>query len=109
MRISFRKVLFACLLLAGTTYGITILRGSHNLGGFSEKRRQIEQLEQENESLHREIAAKQNRLSNLQQNPDELKLEIERRLKLVTPGSKQFILQDGVHEDNPTPAAKPRP
>ena len=106
MRISIRKVLLACVVLSGMGYGITVLRGSHGLGSFDEKRRQIERLEQENESLHREIAAKQNYLSNLQQNPDELKLEIERRLKLVPKGSKQFILQDGTRVDVPA-AARP--
>jgi len=108
MRVSIRKVILACVALAGTAYGITILRGSHNLGGFAEKRRQIEQLEQENEKLQREIAAKRNHLTNLQQNPDELKLEIERKLKLVTPGTKHFILQDGIDGEKPATTAEPR-
>jgi cell division protein FtsB len=94
MRISFRKLFFACVVLGGTAYGITIIRGSHSIASFDEKHHQIERLERENEGLQREIAAKQNYLSNLKQNPDELKLEIERRLKLVSPGTKQFILQD---------------
>ena len=51
MRISIRKIFFVCVVLGGTAYGITILRGTHNLGGFEEKRRQIEQLEKENEKL----------------------------------------------------------
>jgi len=99
-------------MLGGTAYGITILRGSHSIVAFGEKRRQIEQLERENETLQREIAAKQTYLSNLQNNPDELKLEIERRLRLVPKGSKQFILQDGTHVDVPAdarPAHSSRP
>jgi len=107
MRISFRKLFFACVILGGTAYGVTILRSSHGIASFSEKRHQIEQLERENEALQREIATKQNYLSNLQQNPDELKLEIERRLKLVPKGSKQFILQDGTRVDVPADAARP--
>jgi hypothetical protein len=92
MRISIRKVLFACLVLGGAAYGITILRGPH---AFNEKRLQIEQLEKENEILVHKIADKQAYLERLQQNPDELSLEIKRRLMLVNPGSKSFILQDG--------------
>ena len=108
MRISIRKIFFVCVVLGGTAYGITILRGTHNLGGFEEKRRQIEQLEKENEKLQREIAEKQNYLGRLQQNPDELKLEIQRRLKLVSPNTKQFILQDGTPSDTPS-TNQPRP
>jgi cell division protein FtsB len=103
------------MVLGCAAFGITILRGSHTFsgfggfGGFDDKRRQIEQLEKDNEALQREIAARRNRLTNLQQNPDELKLEIERRLKLVSPGTKQFILQDGTTGDKPEHSSEPRP
>jgi cell division protein FtsB len=107
MRISFSKVVVACVLLGGTTYGITILRGSYNADGL-EKRRQIEKLERENEILQREIEAKKNHIDRLQKNPEELKLEIEEKYKLVPPGSKSFILQDGTQTDTP-PSTKPRP
>ena len=107
MSISFRKVLLGCLLLGGTAYGIAALRSPHSLVAFGEKRREIERLERENELLQRKNAAKQNYLTRLQQNPDELKLEIERRLKLVSPGTKQFILQDGTSPDSP-PDTEPR-
>jgi hypothetical protein len=92
MRISIPKVCIACLLLGGAAYGITFLRGPQT---FNEKHRQIEQLEKENELLIRKIADKQSYLDRLRQNPDELSLEIKRRLLLVNPGSKNFILQDG--------------
>ena len=92
MRISIPKVLFGCLLVSGTTYGIMILRGPNT---FDEKHRQIEQLEKENEILVHKIADKQTYLERLQKNPDELSLEIKRRLMVVEPGSKSFILQDG--------------
>jgi cell division protein FtsB len=99
MRISFRKVVLAFVVLGSMTLGVTALRNSHSIAAFEEKRHQIDQLEKENEKLQREIVSRQTRLTNLQQNPDELKLEIERRLKLVTPGTKQFILQDGTKVD----------
>ena len=138
MRISIRKIFFVCVVLGGTAYGITILRGTHNLGGFEEKRRQIEQLEKENEKLQREIAEKQNYLAGYDEMDtttskksipewskkitDDLKgvtigrpkeyfaegLEIQRRLKLVSPNTKQFILQDGTPSDTPS-TNQPRP
>src|ERR1700685_1341637 len=52
MRISICKILFACLIVGGTAYGITILRAPRVPG---EKLRMIEKLEKENEVLHREI------------------------------------------------------
>jgi cell division protein FtsB len=106
MRISIRKVVFGCVLLAGGAYGITMVRGAHSIAVFQEKRKQIEQLERENEDLHKDIAAKQNHLERLQKNPDELKLEIENKLKLVQPGTKHFILQDGTQPEGA--AAEPR-
>src|ERR1700733_5337136 len=99
MRISFRKVVLAFVVLGSMTLGVTALRNSHSIAAFEEKRTQIDKLEKENEKLQREIVKRQTRLTNLQQNPDELKLEIERRLKLVTPGTKHFILQDGTKVD----------
>jgi hypothetical protein len=86
--------------VGGAAYGITILHGVHP---SAEKRRQIEQLEKENEVLIRQIAAKQNYLDRMQQNPDELELEIKGRLGLVNKGSRSFILQDGTKPDKTGP------
>lgn len=110
MRISIRKIVFGCVALAGAAYGITMMRGSHSIAAFEEKRKQIEVLEHENQELHREIAARQSHLERLQKNPDELKLEIQNQLKLVTPGTKQFFLQDGTPDPSgtPAPAGEPR-
>lgn len=113
MRISFGKMLLIFGMVGGTVYGVTILRGSR-IVGFSEKRRQIQQLEHENEVFQRELEARRNHLARLRDDPEELKLEIERRLKLMSPGTKQFIIQDesnaDPHVDNPAgnpPAAEP--
>jgi len=100
MRISIRKFIFTCVLIGVAGCGITVLRGPR---AASEKHRMIDQLEKENEILAREIAAKQSYLNRLQQNPDELELEIKRRLMLVNPGSKSFILQDGTKPDGTRP------
>ena len=94
------------MVLGGSAYGITLLRGSHSVAGFDGKHRQIEQLERENEKLLRENEAKRTYLEDLRQNPDHLKLKIQDSYKLVSPGTKEFIVQDGTHEDTP---AKPRP
>ena len=92
MRNLISKILLACLVVGVVAYGIRTFRGPH---AFNEKRLQIEQLEKENEILVRKIADKKTYIERLQQNPDEMSLEIKRRLMLVNPGSKSFILQDG--------------
>ena len=108
MRLSLIKILFACVALAGATYGIKTVRASYNSDGV-EKRHQIEKLERDNEILQREIEVKKNRIERLQKNPDELKLEIEQKYKLVTPGTKHFILQDGTQsDDSAAPSTQPR-
>ncbi len=105
MRISIGKIFFACLLVACTAYGIRILRGPH---AFSEKHRMIEQLEKENETLNREIEDKKAYLIRLQ-NPEEMGLAIEDRLKLVNPGSKSFMLQEKGKQDGSGAEDAPHP
>ena len=107
MRNSIGKILFACFVVGVSAYGITVLRGPRQA---SESQRKIEKLEKENEALQREIEAKRSYLNRLQKNPDELELEIKRRLMLVNPGSKSFILQEGAKPDAAEPtdgAARP--
>ena len=108
MRISFRKVAFGGLLLAGTGYGITVMRGPHGFAGLAEKHRQIELLEKQNQELNREIAARRDELTRLKENPDELALKIQDSLKLVRPNSPVYILQDGTPSDS-APNMKTQP
>ena len=105
MRISFRTVLLTLLLAVGATYGIRTLRGYRSPEAI-EKRRQIEQLESENQALQKQIEEKKTYLSNLQQNPEEYKLRIERDLKLMPPGTKAFILQEGKKPDTSPSTSK---
>ncbi|MGI8989042.1 MAG: FtsB family cell division protein [Bryobacteraceae bacterium] len=94
MKFSRWKVGYATLVLLGVAYGLAVLRGPHGLPGLAGKRVQIEQLEKENEKLHREIEEKRDRITRLRENPADQELEIRQRLKLVKPGEKVFVLQD---------------
>src|SRR5215469_6537617 len=107
MRKVIRNVLFAGMLLGGATYGIAVLRGTvKGIGpyryGDVEKQRQLTDLELDNEKLHRQIIEKQNYLEDVKQNPEHLKLLIEDRLKLLSPGTKEFVVQDGEHVKKPS-------
>ncbi len=105
MRISFSKIVLTCVVLGGTTYGIATLRGYRFVVGADDKHHQIEQLERENEDLQRQNSAKQDRVDDLRQNPEHLKLLIEDQYKLVGPGTKSFIVQDGEQVDKPVDPA----
>ncbi len=95
MKLSFWKIGYAAVLIAGAAYGFIEMRGPNGLSRLMEKRREIHSLEQQNETLHKEIEAKKNRIGRLVDSPEEQELEIRKRLKLVKPGEKSYILEDG--------------
>lgn len=94
MKVSLWKIGFAGLFLGCVAYGFVELRGANGVSGLVEKRREVRDLEQQNEALHKEIEAKKARIERLRDNPEEQELEIRKRLKLVKPGEKSFILQE---------------
>ena len=94
MRISFWKVGYAFLILAGIVYGFVELRGPRGMPALMEKRRQVHELELQNQKLHREIEDQKMHIQRLRDDPAEQEQEIRQRLKLVKPGDKVFILQD---------------
>ena len=108
MRFSFRNVILLLVVLGGIGYGFVALRNSRIVVASDEKRRQIEQLEQENGKLRRAVADKQAYVEELKNNPDRVRLIIKDQLKLVDPGTKNFLLQEGPPKEVP-PATTHRP
>jgi cell division protein FtsB len=94
MKPSLAKIGSAVAILLVVGYAFFALRGAQGVPALLEKRRQIQQLEQRNAMLAREIELKRQRIRRLRENQDEQELEIRQRLKLVRPGEKVFILQD---------------
>ena len=88
------KIGYAVVLVVGVSYGFMEMRGPNGLGRLMEKRQEIRTLEQQNEALHKEIEDKKNHIGRLQDNPEEQELEIRKRLKLVKPGEKSYILEN---------------
>ncbi len=93
MKLSVWKVGYSVVLAAGVAYGFTELRGPHGWGHLMEKREEIRTLERRNQTLHREIEDKTNQIGRLRSNPEEQELEIRKRLKLMKPGEKSYILE----------------
>ena len=105
MKLSFWKIGYTAVLVAGVVYGFAELRGDHGISRLIEKRQEMRTLEEQNELLHKKIEAKKNRIGRLMNSPEEQELEIRSRLKLVKAGEKSYILNDS-KTGSAQPAAK---
>ncbi len=94
MRPSWTKIAYTIAFLLAIGYAVFTLRGPQGIPGLAEKRRQIQQLEERNAALAREIELKRERIERLRGSPTLQELEIRQRLKLVQPEEKVYILQD---------------
>ncbi|HUD99470.1 MAG TPA: septum formation initiator family protein [Bryobacteraceae bacterium] len=87
------------LLLAG--YAFIALQGHQGIPGLMEKRRLIREYEKKNADIARQIEEQRARIDRFRDSPTGPDLEIRKRLQLLKPGEKVFILQDGI----PAPVA----
>jgi len=94
MNISATRAIYAAVVLSGVVYAFVVLRGENGIPGFLAKTHQVQQLEQSNQKLVREIELKKDRIQRLQENPTEQEYEIRQRFKLARPGEKIYILDD---------------
>lgn len=94
MKFSFLRALYALVVLCGVMYAFVELRGPNGIHAMIEKRRQVQELEGQNELLQKEIAQKQARIERLQSDPREQEIEIRQRLKLAAPNEKIFIIDE---------------
>lgn len=94
MRPSLTKIGYALAILLAVGYAFFTLRGPQGIPALAEKRRQIQQLEERNATLAREIEVKRERIGRLRESPSLQELEIRQRLKLVQPEERVYILQD---------------
>jgi cell division protein FtsB len=94
MKISAIRTAYAATVLSGVVYAFIVLRGENGIPGLLAKRQQVQEIEQSNQKLIREIEAKKSRIQRLQENPVEQEYEIRQRLKLARPGEKIYILDD---------------
>ncbi len=79
-------------------YAAVALRGPQGVSALMEKRGEIRRLQEENATLTRENARKEDRIKRLKTNPAEQEMEIRKRLKLLRPGEHSFILPEPTNE-----------
>jgi cell division protein FtsB len=94
MKTSALRTAYAAIVLCGIVYAFVVLRGENGIPGLLAKRHQVQDYEQANQKLIREIELKKSRIQRLQDNPTEQEYEIRQRLKFARPGEKIYILDD---------------
>lgn len=101
-------VIFGALVLCA--WGVVALRGPNGLQALSEKRHQIQVLQDQNATIRADNDRKRERIELLKHDRATQDLEIRQRLKLVKPGETQFIVPDaGSAPVNPDQPSAPAP
>lgn len=94
----FRRLTILVVLGVAVAFGFATLRGPNGIPALREKRKLIQQLEEKNADLAREIEYRRKRINDLEGNSAVQQQEIRKQLHLQKPGETTFILPD-------TPAA----
>ncbi len=72
---------------------------------WQDKQREIQEMEKRNDTLARQVERRKEHINRLQNNPAAQELEIRKRLKLLHPEEKLYIMGDPVGPPQP-PAAR---
>jgi cell division protein FtsB len=95
MKNSLKRLGFATAFLIVMGYAVVTLRGPKGIPALIAKRQQIEQLEKRNAMLAQQNERLREHIQRLTDNPAQQELEIRQRLKLVRPGEKVYLLNNG--------------
>ena len=99
MKAPLARLAYVIVFLLVVTYAFFAYpKGMH---AWQEKQRQIQEMEKRNADLAREVERKREHVNRLTNNPSEQDLEIRKRLKLLRPDEKSYIVGE------PDPAAAP--
>ena len=75
-------------------YGLVALRGPRGIPALLEKRREIQQLQEQNAATSAEIERRKERIERLEHSGPEQEMEIRKHLKLLRPGETTFLLPE---------------
>ncbi len=106
MRLPFVRVLYVIAILAAFAYAFYSLRGPEGVPAWLEKREELLRMEQQNTDLARTNEALRVRIQRLKESPAEQEMEIRKRLKLVRPDEKVYILEDQPQSQPQGPSGK---
>jgi cell division protein FtsB len=94
MKASITRIAYMIAFLAVVGYAVATLRGPRGVHALFVKQAEIQELENRNATLAREIERKREHIQRLSDNPAEQELEIRERLKLVNPTDRVYITGD---------------
>ena len=89
-----KKTGYVAIIAILGAYALIAFRGPQGIPALMEKRKEIQQLQEQNADLTREITEKRDRIERLKHSQTEQELEIRKRLKLQRPGDTIFILPE---------------
>lgn len=101
MNTAVRRIVYTVAFLLIGVYGYIALRGPQGIPALREKRKEIQELEEQNANLQRENEFKRDRIHKLKNSPAEQELEIRKNLHMLREGETSFILPE-----QPKPDAK---
>jgi len=90
MKAPLTRFAYAIVFLVVVTYAFFAYpKGMH---AWQDKQRQIQEMEKRNTVLAQEVEHKKEHVGRLKNNPAEQELEIRKRLKLLRPDEKSYIV-----------------
>ncbi|HEY1497214.1 MAG TPA: septum formation initiator family protein [Candidatus Solibacter sp.] len=102
MKAPLTRFAYVMVFLLAVSYAFFAFpKGMH---AWQDKQRQVQEMEKRNASLARDVERQKEHINRLNNNPAEQELEIRKRLKLLHPDEKLYIMGD--QGDTKTPAAR---
>ena len=96
---------FTYVLVFLVAVGYAFVAFPQGMRAWQDKQRQIQEMEKRNDTLARQVERRKEHINRLQNNPAAQELEIRKRLKLLHPEEKLYIMGDPVGSPQP-PAAR---
>jgi cell division protein FtsB len=96
---------FAYVIVFLVAVGYAFFAFPQGMHAWTEKQRQIQEMEKRNDSLAKQVERQKDYINRLKNNPAAQELEIRKRLKLLHPEEKLYIMGDS-ETPATTPAAK---
>ena len=99
MKAPLTRFMYVMVFLVAVTYAFfSFPKGMH---AWQEKQSQVQEMEKRNANLAKDVERQKDHINRLNNNPAEQELEIRKRLKLVHPDEKLYIMGDPAESKSP--------
>ncbi|MFN0168442.1 MAG: FtsB family cell division protein [Bryobacteraceae bacterium] len=86
------RIGYLALIVFAVAWAFYILRGPNGVPGWLQKRQRIQQLEDRNREMARQLELRREGIKTLEDYVPAQELEIRKRLKLVKPDEKIYVI-----------------